>query len=118
MVNSHGAILKKFFIAEITVLKKNDGGKNVPIFDHYYSTIRFNRTGIIRNALIDFDRDEPQSVFTPTGSERPIDIMLIPGNSGKVKVVLDSPALVVPGLEFDVTEGKSILVAKGIVIDT
>ena len=42
----------------------------------------------------------------------------MPGRAGCVKINLESPAVIIPDMEFQVTEGDIVLVATGRVLKT
>ncbi|MDD6315744.1 MAG: hypothetical protein PUB63_01840 [Clostridia bacterium] len=44
--------------------------------------------------------------------------ILMPGRAGCVKINLESPAVIIPDMEFQVTEGDIVLVATGRVLKT
>ena len=110
LINPGAEIYHKRFRANMTVLTKGDGGKNVPIFDHYYPWIILPSSPAPIRGMIDFDRNTAHANYIDTE-------MIIPGSNGSVIIELDSPDIVVPGFEFIVLEGESVKTAKGNVLE-
>ncbi len=117
LVNAGTEILHKRFKADMTVLTREEGKKNTPIFDHYSPWIALAYAPSPVRGMIDFDRNGEKSKSNVAYSKSGDMYMLMPGFSGRVVIELDSPALVVPGFEFTVLEGSSVKTVKGKVIE-
>lgn len=112
-VNPGANPMTRQFRASMYVLKKEEGGKNIPIFTGYKPYICF--PGATIRGMITFDREKKdRSQLTETGEKRKyLDVMLMPGKMAHILVELDRPAAVVPGLKFRIHEGTPLLVARG-----
>ncbi len=96
-VNSNAKVLYKFFTGRIYVLRQDEGGMQIPVFNYYYPYFRF-------------ETSENRGLMTFEGEEA-IE-MLMPGDEGDIKVELDDYAVISPGMHFGIYEEGQI-VAKG-----
>ena len=112
-VNPGANPMSRQFHASMYVLKKEEGGKDVPIFAGYKPYMDF--PGATIRGMITFDREKKdRSQLTETGEKRKyLDVMLMPGKMAHILVELDRPAAVVPGMQFQIHEGTPFLVARG-----
>ena len=98
IVNQGVNVLNKVFNAHIYLFNKDEGGRHTPIFNHYYPFYKFP-TGDVKGTM------------TFSGKE-PIE-MLMPGSEADIRVELDMPLPLVPGLSFIMYESESRIAAKG-----
>ena len=107
MVSQKGQVIAKpgsvapgtEFMAQVYVLKQEEGGRHTPFFNHYRPQF-FLRTTDVTGAIELKDGVE----------------MVMPGDNIEMKVVLIKPVALEKGLKFAIREGGRT-VGSGIIID-
>jgi elongation factor Tu len=87
------------FVAEVYVLKQEEGGRHTPVFTGYKPQFYFRTT------------DVTGRVALPEGVE-----MILPGDNARMEVDLDKPIAVSAGSRFAIREGGKT-VGSGVVTE-
>lgn len=112
IVNQNADAVHSSFTANIHIAERADGGKGIPVFDHYSPLYKFPTTTV--SGIQDFDLSYGGSrQFNMEDKSLP---MLMPGSMGRVSITLERPAVIIPDMEFQITEGPNVLVGTGRVI--
>lgn len=100
IVNVGADVLHNIVIVKLHVLRDEEGGNNMPIFNYYKPYYNF-QTGETRGLTI-FHKDAPE--------------MYVPGSDVVLKVDLDEPVPLIEGMPFIVHEGNGDVSCRGSVI--
>ena len=104
IVNPNANALHMEFSGSLNLLKKEEGGRNLPVFTGYKPFLR----GLNKDT---------RGLITFAKRDSKLD-MLRPGNKAIVHVELDEPIAIVPGMVFSVHEDDSVTIAKLTVTST
>lgn len=113
VANAGGRLFYKQIKTSITVLTKEEDGKNEPIFDKFYPYFLFSKgtlsgsKGETIRGLISFELTDKD----------PNSFMLVPGKECKADVVFDTDVMVVPGVPFRIIDEASNKLATGVVLN-